>query len=64
MRVFAGAGIAVHHLKLELERIVEQLVTVLPQERIEFSVSLEPPENELLLAADDLTRAPASIALP
>ena len=56
---FAGARVAIHRLELELERVVEQLVAVLPQEREELSVSLEPPEDEFLLAADDLTRAPA-----
>src|SRR5215211_1947825 len=59
MRVLAGAGISVHRLKLELERVVEQLVAMLPKKRVEFTVPFEAPQDELLLAADDLAWAPA-----
>jgi hypothetical protein len=59
MRVLAGAGVSVHHLELGLERIVEQLIAMLAKERVELPVPLEAPQDELLLAADDLARTPA-----
>ena len=59
MGVLAGTSVSVHRFELELERAVEQLIAVLPKKRIELSIPLEPSEDELLLARDDLTRTPA-----
>jgi hypothetical protein len=51
MRIHASAGVAIHHLELELESVVEQLVAVLTEKRVQFPVSLESSQDELLLAA-------------
>lgn len=59
MCIYARPGISIHRFEFELKRVVEQLVAMLSKECVELSISFEPLEDELLLAADDLTRAPA-----
>jgi hypothetical protein len=50
VRVLAGTGISVQPCELGLKSLVEQPVALQPKEGVELSVSLEPTNDELLLA--------------